>query len=117
MRTLNDYFLYGGQFTAVQTIDNIADVVAVCPDAGKVLSVIINVHTVIGAPDVTFDVLKNGTDTTVDVTLPGATPDESGVEMVLPSDVFVEIGDALTLRSNGEQGAATVAEITWVIRR
>jgi hypothetical protein len=116
MRTLNDYFLAGGNFTAIETANNTATIAAVVPDAGKVQAVIINVHTLIDAAT-TFDVLKNGTDSTVDVTLPDATADETGVEMRLPTDLFVVAGDCLTLQSNGEQSAACAADITWVIRR
>lgn len=115
MRTLNDYFLSGGNMTAIQTANN-ASGVAVCPDAGTLYSVILNPHTIIDAAT-TFDVLKNGTDTTVDVTLPDATADETGVEMVLPSLVTVVIGDAISIQSNGEQVAATTADVTFVIRR
>lgn len=104
--------------TAIHNANNQA-VPVVVPDTGRVFSVFINVHTVIstGNGDVTFDILKNNADTGVDVTLPDATADESGVEMVVPSEIHVEPGDALILQSNGEQVAATTAEIGWCIRR
>lgn len=116
MKSLIEYFLPGGAFTAVQTADNVAGLTAVVPDPGIVKSVVINVHTVIDATT-TFDVLVNGADSGVDVTLPDETPDETGVEMLLPAILAVALGDALQLRSNGEQSAPTAADITWVIRR
>jgi len=121
---LTKYSLYGGNFTAVQTIDNTADVVAVVPDRGRVYSFIINVHTVIataGGVDQTFDILLNGTDTGVNVGFVDGLVDETGVEMIVlnqPTDeIHVEIGDALSIRSNGEQAGATTADGMWVIER
>ena len=115
MRTLNEYFLTGGAMSAIQTADN-KSANAVVPDGGVVRSCIINVHTVIDA-DTTFDVLVNGTDSTIDCTLPDETVDETGYEMVLPTALAVAIGDSLILQSNGEQEGACLADITWVIRR
>jgi hypothetical protein len=116
MRTLNDYFLFGGSFTAIQTAGNTADEIAVVPDGGKVIGVAINVHTIIDA-ETTFDILVNGADSTADAVLPDATPDETGVVMEITGTALVNPGDALQLQSNGEQVAATTADITWIIRR
>lgn len=115
MRTLNDYFLAGGNMSAIESVNNVS-AHAVIPDPGRVLSCVMIPHTVIDA-EVSFDVLKNDVDTGIDVTLPDETPDESGVEMVMPAPLLVEVGDSLRLRSNGEQTAGCLADLTWVIRR
>lgn len=113
----SDYFMQAGTMTAIQTAGNLSPVV-VCPDAGRVIGIAINVHTVIDALT-TFDVLVNGAElaTAVDATLPNGTADETGVIMDLDGVVEVDIGDALQLQSNGEQVAATSADVAWVIRR
>lgn len=115
MRPLRDYFLRGGRMSAIQTDDNASEI-AVIADVGTLRSVIMNVHTLIDALT-TFDVILNNVETGVDVTLPDATPAQAGVEMFLPSEVHVEIGDAIFIQSNGEQVAATTADLTFVIRR
>jgi len=74
------------------------------------------VHTVIDATT-TFDIMKNGTDTTVDATLADATADESGVALAIGGEVLVAAGDAIHIKSNGEQAAATTADVSYVIRR
>ena len=115
MRTLNDYFIMGGNMTAIQTADN-ASPVCVIPDGGKLKEIYMNVHTVIDA-NTTFDIMKNGTDTTVDATLANATADETGVELSIASTIQLEAGDAINLKSNGEQSAATTADLSYIIRR
>ena len=115
MRTLNDYFIMGGNMTAIQTADN-ASPVCVIPDRGELKEIYMNVHTVIDATT-TFDIMKNGTDTTVDATLADATADETGVELSIASTIQLEAGDALNLKSNGEQSASTTADLTYIIRR
>jgi hypothetical protein len=115
MRTLNDYFIMGGNMTAIQTADN-ASPVCVIPDRGKIKDIIMNVHTVIDA-DTTFDIMKNGADTGVDATLANATADESGVALSIGGEILVEEGDAIHIKSNGEQTAACTADISYVIRR
>ena len=75
-----------------------------------------NVHTVIDATT-TFDIMKNGTDTTVDATLADATADESGIALAIGGEVLVDAGDAIHIKSNGEQTAATTADVSYVIRR
>ena len=54
MRTLNDYFIMGGNMTAIQTADNASPVVVI-PDEGKLKVIYMNVHTVIDAAT-TFDI-------------------------------------------------------------
>jgi|TARA_R110001599_G_scaffold122271_1_gene294187 hypothetical protein len=115
MRTLNDYFIMGGNMTAIQTADN-ASPVCVIPDKGKLKEIYMNVHTVIDA-NTTFDIMKNGTDTTVDATLANATADETGIALALGGEVLLDEGDALHIKSNGEQTAATTADVSYVIRR
>ena len=115
MRTLNDYFIMGGNMTAIQTADN-ASPVCVIPDGGKLKEIYMNVHTVIDATT-TFDIMKNGTDTTVDATLADATADESGVALAIGGEILVEAGDAIHIKSNGEQSASTTADLSYVIRR
>ena len=115
MRTLNDYFIMGGNMTAIQTADN-ASPVCVIPDKGELKEIYMNVHTVIDA-NTTFDIMKNGTDTTVDATLANATADETGVALAIGGEVLLAAGDALHIKSNGEQTAATTADVSYVIRR
>ena len=115
MRTLNDYFIMGGNMTAIQTADN-ASPVCVIPDGGKLKEIYMNVHTVIDA-NTTFDIMKNGTDTTVDATLANATADETGVALAIGGEVLLAAGDALHIKSNGEQTAASSADVSYVIRR
>ena len=115
MRTLNDYFIMGGNMTAIQTADN-ASPVCVIPDKGKLKEIFMNVHTVIDATT-TFDIMKNGADTGIDATLADATADESGVALAIGGEVLVEAGDAIHIKSNGEQTAATTADLSYVIRR
>ena len=115
MRTLNDYFIMGGNMTAIQTADN-ASPVCVIPDGGKLKEIYMNVHTVIDATT-TFDIMKNGTDTTVDATLADATVDETGIALAIGGEVLLDAGDALHIKSNGEQAAATTADVSYVIRR
>ena len=105
----------GGNMTAIQTADNASPVVVI-PDEGKLKVIYMNVHTVIDAAT-TFDIMKNGTDTTVDVTLANATADETGVELSIASTIQLEAGDAINLKSNGEQSASTTADLTYIIRR
>ena len=105
----------GGNMTAIQTADN-ASPVCVIPDGGKLKEIYMNVHTVIDATT-TFDIMKNGTDTTVDATLADATADESGVALAIGGEVLVAAGDAIHIKSNGEQAAATTADVSYVIRR
>ena len=115
MRTLNDYFIMGGNMTAIQTADNASPVVVI-PDEGKLKVIYMNVHTVIDA-ETTFDIMKNGTDTTVDATLADATVDETGVALTLGGTVEVNAGDAINIQSNGEQSASTTADVSYIIRR
>ena len=61
--------------------------------------------------------MKNGTDTTIDATLADATADETGVELSIASTIQLEAGDAINLKSNGEQSASTTADLTYIIRR
>ena len=61
--------------------------------------------------------MKNGTDTTVDATLADATVDETGVALTLGGTVELNAGDALNIQSNGEQTAATTADVSYIIRR
>ena len=105
----------GGNMTAIQTADN-ASPVCVIPDGGKLKEIYMNVHTVIDATT-TFDIMKNGTDTTVDATLADATADESGVALAIGGEVLVAAGDAIHIKSNGEQSASTTADVSYVIRR
>ena len=105
----------GGNMTAIQTADN-ASPVCVIPDGGKLKEIYMNVHTVIDA-NTTFDIMKNGTDTTVDATLANATADETGVALAIGGEVLLAAGDALHIKSNGEQTAATTADVSFVIRR
>ena len=102
MRTLNDYFIMGGNMTAIQTADNESPV-CVIPDSGILKA--------------TFDIMKNGSDTAVDATLADATADETGVELSLGGTIQLEAGDALNLKSNGEQTASTTADVSYIIRR
>lgn len=95
---------------------NLCGVIAI-PDDAVVVSFIINVHTLIGAPDVTFDILVNQVQTGLDVTLPGGTLAEGSFEMVVPGIINVKTGDGLRIQSNGEQVAATSADVTGVVRR
>ena len=115
MRTLNDYFIMGGNMTAIQTSDN-ASPVCVIPDGGKLKEIFIKVHTVIDATT-TFDIMKNGADTGIDATLADATADESGVALAIGGEVLVAAGDAIHIKSNGEQTASTTADVSYVIRR
>ena len=115
MRTLNDYFLMGGNMTAIQTANNASPVVVV-PDAGRIKAILMNVHTVIDA-NTTFDIMINGVDSGIDATLPNGTADESGVELYIGDGLDVALGDAINIQSNGEQSAATTADLTYVIRR
>ena len=115
MRTLNDYFIMGGNMTAIQTADNESPV-CVIPDRGILKAIWINCHTVIDAPT-TFDIMKNGSDTGVDATLADATADETGVELSIASTIQLEAGDAINLKSNGEQSASTTADLSYIIRR
>jgi len=118
VRTLNDYFLYGGTWAELKDNTDVSDTIAVVTDAGRVYSYIINVHTAIGgATPTSFDILLNDADTGVDCVMPGGLADETGFEMVMPAEIHVEPGDALGIRSNGEQVANTAADGTWVIRR
>lgn len=117
MRTLNDYFLDGGSMSAIQTANNATSKVAVVPDKGELVAVVMNVHTLVDSAIVTFDVLINATDSAVDVSLPAATPDESGVVMNLPTRVDVVEGDAISIRSNGEQNTACLADVGYIVRR
>ena len=105
----------GGNMTAIQTADN-ASPVCVIPDGGKLKEIYMNVHTVIDA-NTTFDIMKNGTDTTVDATLANATADETGVALAIGGEVLLAAGAALHIKSNGEQTAATTADVSYVIRR
>ena len=115
MRTLNDYFIMGGNMTAIQTADN-ASPVCVITDSGKLKEIYMNVHTVIDATT-TFDIMKNGADTGVDATLADATADETGIALAIGGEVLVDAGDAIHIKSNGEQTAATTADLSYVIRR
>ena len=46
-----------------------------------------------------------------------ATADESGVALAIGGEVLVAAGDAIHIKSNGEQTAATTADVSYVIRR
>ena len=113
MRTLNEYFLSGGQMSDIGTAGNLSTP-AVVTDDGKIVAVGIHVHTLVDAAT-SFDIMVNEVDSGVDAILPDATPDESGIIMNV-SDIEVVEGDAITLQANGEPTAG-IAEVTWIIRR
>jgi|TARA_R110001583_G_scaffold4360_4_gene25385 hypothetical protein len=115
MRTLNDYFLPGGIIATIHTVDT-ENTDTVIPDGGTLQAIYMHVHTLIDATT-TFDIYKNGSDSGVDATLADATPDESGVALSLGGSVEYAAGDAIKLRSNGEQSGATTVDVTYVIRR
>lgn len=113
-RPVSDVALVAGTIAAVQTADSASDSV-VSPVFGRLYSVMINVDTTISA-DTTFDILKNGADSLLDVTLSQIAAD-TGEEMVVPGAVEVVPGDLISIRSNGEQGAATVGVVGFVFRQ
>ena len=115
MRTLND-IMFPGHFSAIQTAGNAINPI-VLPDDCKLQEIILNPHTVIDA-ETTFDLLKNGTDTTIDATLASASADEVGVSLDLgTSAIHFKKGDAFGMQSNGEQVAATLADVCVIFRR
>ncbi len=115
MRTLNDYFFEGGNMTAIQTAGNLSPI-RVVPEAGVLAGVVINVNTVIGTIT-TFDVIVNTVESAVDVAMQTLIADETG-EVMLPDGVLdLAEGDAIRIQSNGEQAAATTADICYIIRR
>tara|TARA_R100001377_G_scaffold18266_1_gene9399 strand:- start:3548 stop:3904 length:357 start_codon:yes stop_codon:yes gene_type:complete len=116
MRTLNDYFIMGGNMTAIQTANNPSPVVVI-PDGGKLEEILLNPHTVIGGTAVTFDIMVNGADSGIDATLAASTVDETTASLTIGGDINLFAGDALNLLSNGEQAAATTADLTYIVRR
>ena len=117
MRTLNDYFLLGGGMSAIQTPANASDTEPVVPDAGKLQAVFMHITALNNDSAVTFNIFKNGTDTTIDATLPINTPANTGVELALGGNVYLAPGDKLGITSNGETNVATLADLIYVIRR
>ncbi len=124
-RDLDLIALGGGSLTAIQTAGN-SSAALVCPVKGRLVGVVLNPRTVISTASppepVSFDVLKNTADTAgatgaaVDILLPDAQPLNDGILCLPDAEIFVDVGDALILQSNGEQVAATVALITWIIK-
>ena len=120
MRTLNDYFLMGGNIPAVQTADSLSDVKAVVPDGGRVVGFIMNGEAEIATSgDVaqSFDIMVNDADSGVNASVPEGAAADRGSVVLAESEVLVNVGDKLQARSNGEQVAACAADITWIIRR
>jgi hypothetical protein len=116
MRTLNDLCLPAGVMAAINTGSLETDHVAV-PDTGRLYSVFCHTEILIAAAH-SFDIFVNDVDSGVDCDLPDATPADSGVEMVVPSEVHLEPGDQVYLQSNNEQTTAdTICYFTFVIRR
>ena len=119
-RDLDLIALEGGSFSIQDLSSPSAPIV--CPVKGRLVGAVLHPLVVIGTPDVTIDIQKNLADTagsdgsSVDLTLPGLTAANVGTLILPDADVFVDVGDALRLQTNGEQGADTVVHITWIIK-
>ena len=116
---LNEYFLYGGTHSAVQTDNNETEEVVV-PESGVLVAVVIHISAVINVTDDadhTFDVMVSGADSGEDALLPDASPANAGVRMNLTAPVDVVVGQSLSLKSNGDQIDACTGLVSWVIRR
>ncbi len=120
-RDLDEIVVDGGLIAAIETSPN-AGTPFVCPVKGKLVGVMLHPHTVIGATGNTFDVLKNTADTAgvtggaVDISIPVSQPLDDGVLCLPDSEVFVDVGDALILQTNGEQVAATQVNYVWIVK-
>ena len=117
MRTLNDYFLFGGTFVTFAASDTGAGV-AVVPDGGEVVGLVLNTHAILDANS-TIDIVVNTVDTGSNFVTSSTLADETGeVLAVVGAKVYVNAGDALTAITNGEQTTTTTnPDITWIIRR
>lgn len=118
-RSLIEYFLFGGAMSDISSNTNLSPF-TVIPDAGVIRTVIVGVHTIIATAagvNQTFDILVNDVDTLVDCGFADGLIDERGIACDMGGTVEVQEGDTVRLRSNGEQAAATIADLTWVISR
>ena len=118
MRDTRESVLYGGGVLTIHTAGTLGTVVTVpynCELMGAAYNTDVIIGTVAGE-DMTFDVLIGSVvaaDSGSDLHLTDAT---SKGFAALDQKLFIAAGDAITLRSNGEQvAAATTALFTYIV--
>lgn len=113
---LNEYVIQGGKISALQTITTANDIEAVVSDSGELSGIWVTVDTDISA-DTPLTVFLNGSTATVTATVTDTQLADTGVYYTLSAKLPVTAGDLLTVQSGGEQVAATVAYVAFVVRR
>ncbi len=116
MRTLNDYFIDGGNRSGIHTVSVVSPYVTV-PDDGTIKAVAVSISNSATTVAHSFDIIKNGTDTGVDLKLTAAIAVNTGLLAYPDGTVNVVAGDSLLLNSNGETGNTPTAHLNWIIRR
>lgn len=117
MRPLNQYMLFGGPLTAIESTEGSGVTVCV-PTDGRIVGCVMNTQVLIDA-ETTFDIFVDDVDSGVDFVLPDTTADNAGllVEMRVAHSVAIKAGDSIHLTSNQEQTAAGTVEFCWILER
>jgi hypothetical protein len=120
-RDLREYVIDGGVIT-FSTTDALSDSI-VMPESGQIVGCAFHTDTLIGTlanvPQefrVDINTVTHASDPLFQFLDASIAADE-GVVMIPEQEVFVNAGDAIQLRSGGEQIAVSTATLTWIIRR
>ncbi len=120
-RDLREYALDGGIIT-FSTAGGLSSAVVV-PESGQLVACAFHTNTLIGTVGNVPQEFRVNINTATHASDPlfqfldASVAEDEGVVMVADQQVFVSAGDAIQLRSGGEQVAVSVATLTWIIRR
>lgn len=115
MRDINDYFAHLGVLPSFEGTGS-SQREAHCYHTAKLIGIVVHSDVLLDA-DHTFDVIVNGADTGIDVTIPDETPADSGVFMPIAPGIDMNAGDTVYVTSNGEQTVAGDANFTAIFRK
>lgn len=113
-----NFYLVGGENDAIHFVDQLNDLERAVPVRSQLYGAFMGIRgNPLDASGVSFDILKNGSDSGIDLMYAGGLAQDRGAFSEMTGQIFFEAGDRITLRTNGETGPVTEADFTYCFRR